>query len=78
MSVRLSLHMLSIAIFYELLALNNYIDNCHLMVHNVYVDLKFLNQAPLYNKNIILLDCGTLITLINNCMQMFGHTLLSN
>jgi hypothetical protein len=66
-------------------------------------DLKFLNQAPFYNKNIILLDSGTyilflfnlilrmnnklplFITLINNeiinkkhCMQMYGHTMLSN
>ncbi len=47
-----------IAIFYELLTSNNYIDNCHLMVRNVYVDFKVFNQAPLCSKLIILLDCG--------------------
>ncbi len=50
--------MLNIAIFYELLASNNYIDNFHLLALNFYVDLKFLNRAPLCNKVIILLDCG--------------------
>jgi hypothetical protein len=72
------------------------------VVYHVF-DLKFLNQAPLYNKNIILLDSDTyvlflfnlilrmnnklplFITLINDdiinkkhCMQMYGHTMLSN
>ena len=46
-------------VFFELLASNNYIDYCHLMVRNVYVDFKFLNQAPLCSKLIILLDCGS-------------------
>jgi len=47
-------------------------------------DLKFLNQAPLYNKNIILLDSGTwilflfnLILRMNNKLPLF-LTLINN